>query len=101
MKRPRRRRCTVSIEHVLLFGPDGREIAERNRSGVKNGLTPETKFKKSIRATMWCTISLQKDWRETLFLRCSGGERRDQKFICVGTVRMKPHFYNGGYLLVG
>lgn len=97
-ERPRRRsrRCRIGIEHFRLFGNDGTELEVRNPSSVRFGLSAEDKFRKSISATLRCTFSLQNRWTENTFLRCSGGERRDQKFICVATVRMKRLLFNGG-----
>lgn len=100
----RRTRLSVSIDKFKLFGTNGTELEDRVRRGLGKGwdagMTEQEKFCKSIRASEWCTVSLQEAWRNERFLRCSGGMRRDQKFICVATVRLKRLLYDGGSEMV-
>lgn len=93
----RRRRRHVNLEKFELFCPEGISI----KNGKKGGWAPvagseEDKFNVSINATAACMTQLQEGWIGVPFLRCSGGRRRNQKFICMGTVRMKRKLFNGG-----
>lgn len=103
-RRKRRRRLSVSIDKFKLFRTNGNQLQDGSRRGLGKGwdagMTDEDKFRKSIRASEWCTVSLQEAWKNVSFLRCSGGMRRDQKFICIGTVRMKRLMVDGGSELV-
>lgn len=95
----RRKRCRISIEQFTMFGKNGVDLDSRSsdRGNSQVVLTDEQKFSKSIKDSQWCMASLQDVWEETPFIRCSGGKRRDQKFICVATVRMKRNLFGGGH----
>lgn len=42
-------------------------------------------------------MSLQQSWKDASFLRCSGGRRRDQKFISVIINHIRRKLYAGGF----
>lgn len=44
-------------------------------------------------------ISLHNAWKDASFIKCSGAQRWDQKFVSVCTARMKSRFRIGGYRL--
>lgn len=95
-KRKTRRRF-VSLEHFDLFSRDGKSMKPIKKDGWNpNAGTEEQKFYSSIDESMICIPQLQETWRDIPYMRCRGGRRRNQKFICVTTVRMKRVMFNGG-----
>lgn len=60
------------------------------------GMTPVQKFERSVAGLEWCIAKPNQQWERVQFLRCSGGTRRDQKFICVVTTRIGRNLFCGG-----
>lgn len=103
--RKRKRRMVSVLDFVLfkdgeILNGNGRTVrANRNCEDTAVVQTDEQKFKKSIQECLSCTNNLGCGWEDAPFFRCSGGRRRNRKFICVSTVRTKKEIHSGKYIV--
>lgn len=93
----------VTLEQFRLFDEAFVDIHNTRISGKKDNYESnvesseeieERKFGKSLEECNRCTDFLSNGWKYVLFLRCSGGRRRSQKYVWVVAFRMKRKLQN-------
>lgn len=72
----------------------GNSDAQSNGT-VNSGNLERVKFSRSIEECSRCADLFFTGWADVKFLRCSGGRKRNQKYVCVSTVRMFTKRNNG------
>lgn len=103
---PKRR--VINLSQFRMFDDLGESRSGRKTSMVEDiggqgtnedvdtGSTCEReKFCKSLDLAYSCTNFLYNGWREVPFLRCCGGKRMKQKYVCVSTLRLNRTLKNG------
>lgn len=93
----RRNRRLVSLEQFELFNGDGKSMKPSTRGGwAPKAGTEEEKFNRSMNICGSFLFQMQERWKDIPFIRCNGGRRRNQRFICMTNVRMKRNLFGGG-----
>lgn len=95
-----RKRRMVNVENYVMFNlgriaPTGNSI---NGNVNESGLSEQAKLNQSFEECSLCIQKLYTTWSELPFFRCSGGRRRNHKFSCVSTLRMKRNVTSDGTL---
>lgn len=107
LRRTRKRRV-VNISQFRLFDDVGdstrraniRMVQDiggkgRNQDVDTDGTSDRDKFCRSLDLAYSCTNFLYNGWKDLPFLRCCGGKRTKQKYVCLSTLRLTRRLING------
>lgn len=95
-KRRSRKRRMISVEDFYLFNLDtGAVVGRQVEQGTRIGMDETERFESSVDECLQCLSKLYTKWTEIPFFRCSGGRRRNHKFCCVMTLRLRSRTEEG------